>query len=39
MYELKSNTYVPSRKLRVDFVKDLVTFLLSVEADLTDFLL
>lgn len=31
----KSNTRNPTRKLRVDFVNNLVTFLLSVEADLT----
>jgi hypothetical protein len=31
------NTCIPSRKLRVDLVNDLVIFLRSVEADLTPF--
>jgi hypothetical protein len=35
MEEIKSNTCIPTRKLRVGFVNGLVTFLLSVEADLT----
>lgn len=37
MEEIKSNTCIPTRKLRVGFVNGLVTFLLSVEADLTQF--
>lgn len=35
----KSNACISSRKLRVDFVNDLMTFLLSVESDLALLLL
>lgn len=35
MEGLKSNNYIPSRKLGVEVVNDLVTFLLPEETDLT----
>lgn len=34
MEEIKPNTYIPSRKLRVEALNNLMTFLPSEEADL-----